>query len=80
MVTFTLKGIPPELYERLKARAAGNRRSINGEILVCIEEVLGVRRADPATVLAEARRLRSLYKGPPLTNDEIDAAKRWGRP
>jgi plasmid stability protein len=80
MVTFTLKGIPPELYKRLKARAAEHRRSINSEMIVCIEEALGVRRADPAAVLAEARRLRSLYKGPPLTNDKIDAAKRWGRP
>ena len=79
MVTFTIKGIPPELYERLKARAAGNRRSVNSEIIVCLEDLLFSRRLDPEAVRAKAAELRKLFKGPPLTNLDIDAAKRWGR-
>jgi len=31
MATVTVKGIPDQLYKRLKKRAAENRRSINSE-------------------------------------------------
>jgi hypothetical protein len=33
MVNFIIKGVPGPLYERLKAAAARNRRSINGELI-----------------------------------------------
>jgi plasmid stability protein len=32
--------VPADLRERLSTRAAGNRRSINGEILTILEEVV----------------------------------------
>ena len=38
MASITVKNIPDELYARLKAVAESNRRSINGEIIVCIEQ------------------------------------------
>ena len=37
MPTLTIKSLPDELYHHLKARAEANRRSLNSEILVCLE-------------------------------------------
>ena len=80
MVTFTLKGIPTELYERLKARAAEHRRSVNSEILVCLEETLRGSRRDPKEILAVADRLHARIKMRPFTDAELRAAKNRGRP
>ena len=44
MVNFTIKGIPDDLYAGLKGRAAQNRRSINSELLVCLEQTGADRR------------------------------------
>lgn len=38
--TLTLKNIPDEVYERLKASAETHRRSVNSEAIVCLESVL----------------------------------------
>ncbi|MCI5142319.1 MAG: Arc family DNA-binding protein, partial [Candidatus Electrothrix sp. ATG1] len=37
MPTLTLKNIPEDLYTRLKAAAEAHRRSLNSEILYCVE-------------------------------------------
>jgi len=44
MRTITVKNIPLELYERLKMSATENRRSINSEIIVCIERGVHSRK------------------------------------
>jgi plasmid stability protein len=79
MPTFTLKNIPPDLYDRLKASAEDHRRSINSEMLVCLEQALGVRPADPEELLARARAARRRVGEEPLTAAEVTAAKREGR-
>ena len=38
--TLTLKNIPDEVYQRLKASAESHRRSLNSEAIVCLESVL----------------------------------------
>lgn len=43
MTSFTLKNVPPGLYDLLKKRAQHNRRSLNNEILFLLEESLGMR-------------------------------------
>ncbi|MEA3441264.1 MAG: Arc family DNA-binding protein, partial [Chloroflexota bacterium] len=40
MPTLTVKNIPDDLYAQLKRYAAMNRRSLNSEIIVCIERVI----------------------------------------
>lgn len=40
MASITVKNIPTALYELLKQRARINHRSINSEIIVCIEEAV----------------------------------------
>ena len=80
MTTITVKNIPDELYARLKQAAETNRRSINSEIIVCIEKAVSARPVDVAAVLARARRLRERYGGPAMSNDELTRIKVAGRP
>ena len=37
--TLTLKNIPDEVYQRLRASAEAHRRSLNSEAIVCLETV-----------------------------------------
>lgn len=58
MGDITVKGLPEDLYKRLKQRADRNRRSINQEIITCLEHELQGRQIDPETLLTRARRMR----------------------
>ena len=80
MATITVKNIPDDLYERLKEAAEINRRSINSEIIVCIEHVVGSTLVDASAVLATARVLRQKTAATPLTDAEFTQAKIVGRP
>jgi plasmid stability protein len=77
--TLTLKNIPDELHERLKASAAAHRRSLNGEAIVCLETVLMGRRVDAEERVARARGLRAGLPRTGFGARDIDAFKREGR-
>ena len=79
MATVTVKNIPDDLYSRLKAEAAKNRRSINSEIIVCIEENLATARVPAEQVLGNVRRIRRRMKPGLMTIEQIGTAKREGR-
>ena len=79
MPTLTIKNIPLSLYRKLKQRAARNRRSLNGEVIVCLEEVLQSTRLDAATFLTQAQELRSRGPRRVLTAAEVTQAKTEGR-
>lgn len=79
MPTLTIKGLPDPVYERLKAQAEAHRRSLNGEIIVCLERAVGATPFNPAEWMAEARALRQRIKGPPLSARELRAAREAGR-
>lgn len=79
MATVTVKNIPDELYKRLKSVAEINRRSINSEIIVCIEKAVASRRISLDEVLENARRLRRLTAELPITEEEFHQAKSDGR-
>lgn len=79
MPTLTIKGLPDPIYERLKAQAEAHRRSLNGEILVCLERAVGARAFDSSSWIAEARALRDRVKVEPLTEHELRYARRAGR-
>lgn len=57
MPTLTLKNIPARLHARLKASAGRNRRSLNSEILMRLEQDIGRPVLDP---LLQADMLRAL--------------------
>lgn len=80
MTTITVKNIPDDLYERLKQAAKTNRRSINSEIIACIERSVSPRPLDIETFLAEARQLRERTAEYVLTPEELHHAKNEGRP
>lgn len=78
--TLTLKNIPDELYERLKATAAAHRRSLNSEAIVCLETVLTPTKIAPSERLARARQLRAGLSTAKFRARDIDSLKRQERP
>jgi plasmid stability protein len=78
--TLTLKNIPDEVYDRLKASAEMHRRSLNSEAIVCLESVLLPGRLPPSERLARARALRSSLPQGKFQARDIDCLKREGRP
>jgi plasmid stability protein len=80
MPTLTIKGMPDPLYRRLKERAAANRRSLNSEIILALEQALAAPLPDAESLLARADALRATLRTPQLTEARLRAAKRRGRP
>lgn len=80
MPTITVKSIPEELYQRLKHSAAEHRRSINSEVIFCLERSVKGRRQDPEAVLGHATELRRRLSLPPLSDRLLRTAKSRGRP
>ena len=48
MPAITVKNIPDALYERLKASASAHHRSINSELIHCLEQALLPKRMSAA--------------------------------
>ncbi|MCL2162097.1 MAG: Arc family DNA-binding protein [Betaproteobacteria bacterium] len=77
--TLTLKNIPDEVYERLKASAKTHRRSLNSEAIVCLESMLFPKHVSVGDRLARARALRAALPGSRFQARDIDAYKQEGR-
>lgn len=77
--TLTLKNIPDEVYDRLKAAAETHRRSLNSEAIICLQSALLPERIGPAERLARARALRAALAKDKFTACDIDTLKREGR-
>ena len=57
-INLSIKNAPDELVDRLKRRAARNHRSLQGELLAILDEVVRVEGPlTPAAILEETRRL-----------------------
>lgn len=80
MASVTIKNIPDELYEQLKESANAHHRSINSELIVCLERVLMPTKVNAEERLATAQELRSRVNAKRIDVSELDAAKRVGRP
>lgn len=77
--TLTLKNIPDDIYERLKASAETHRRSLNNEAIVCLQTVLMPAQASVDEHLQRARALRQRLAGQHFAAQETDALRREGR-
>ena len=77
--TLTLKNIPDAVYQRLKASAEVNRRSLNSEAIVCLETVLPPIAVAPSERLVRARELRATLAPTKFRARDIEAFKRQGR-
>lgn len=80
MPALTVKNIPDDLYERLKQAAQAHRRSLNSEILYCVERTLIPYKVDISSQLTIARKLREKTAANTLTDETLDSAKNNGRP
>jgi plasmid stability protein len=81
MPSLTIKNLPPEIHQRLKDSARLNRRSVNSEAIVRLEQSLGHGRRPLAETLASIQGLHERLKDlPPLDDAFLDRAKNEGRP
>lgn len=78
MPTLTLKNIPTPLHRRLVKRAKSHRRSLNSEVLACLEEATGSSPIDTQSLIESARKLRQNFKAP-LTPETLIQYKNLGR-
>lgn len=76
----TLKNIPDDIYTNLKASAQTHRRSLNSEIIACLERVLMPRRVGAEERLERARQLRAATHAGTFSRRQITRAIRQGRP
>lgn len=79
MATITLKNIPEQLHKKIKQRAVQHHRSLNSEIIACLERSLVSSPVDTDTLLARARSFRSRLSVR-LTNKDLTVLKNQGRP
>lgn len=79
MATITFKNIPDELYEQLKQAANAHHRSVNSELIHCLEKTYNPTPVSAAELADKARQLRSRVAATRLDIDEINAAKNQGR-
>jgi len=80
VATVTLKNIPDDLYEQLKAAAKAHRRSINSEMINCLETILKPRKISPEERLARLRSIRPQIDPNTISLEEMQQAIDDGRP
>ena len=78
--TLTLKNIPDALYGRLKEVAATHRRSLNSEVIVCLESILLPPKVSVMERLARARELRRALPNGAFSAADIAQLREEGRP
>jgi plasmid stability protein len=78
MPSITVKNIPQDLYEKIKVSASLNHRSLNNEMISCIESVLMPQRLSVSDKLLRAQKLRALFSSD-IAPDEIRKAVEEGR-
>ena len=78
--SLTIKNIPDEIYCRLKEAAQAHHRSVNSEVIACLERTLMPARVSPDEYLARARLIREGLQSGPFRADEIAEAIVQGRP
>lgn len=80
MANLNLKNIPDDLYDRLKESANANHRSINSELIVCLEKRFSPQRLSVEENLSKIRALRKRVNAKKVSAKEISSAKHLGRP
>jgi plasmid stability protein len=80
MPTITVKDIPEDLYEALKQSASANHRSINREVIHCIEQAVRGRKVNVEEIIAKARQIQAKLGPLPVSEEFLNEAKNEGRP
>ncbi len=79
MKTITLKDIPQTVHSALKRRAKNHGRSLNKEVLACLEMVVAPSRVDVQALLSNIQEHRATLPGT-LRDKLIQMATAEGRP
>jgi plasmid stability protein len=79
MPAITIRNIPETLYDRLKEAASAHHRSLNSELIHCLEQILLPKKISPAGRLQRARELRHGIDADSIDIDEIQDAINEGR-
>ena len=80
MATLTIKNVPDPLVRRLKNQAALHRRSLNLEVIACLEAAAQAVPVDPEILLARVRAVRRSPARGRLTDHTLRQLKMRGRP
>lgn len=80
MATLTIKNVPEVLVRRLKTQAASRRRSLNNEVIACLETLTQAVPLDPEALLARVRAVRRTPARLRLTDRSLNRLKAEGRP
>jgi len=78
MPSITIKNIPDAVYKKLKQQAEARHRSMNSEIIACLERAVEPKRISPDEILQQARMMRKRVKNS-VSADEIQDAIDQGR-
>lgn len=79
MATLTIKNVPDRLVRRLKSQATLHRRSLNLEVIACLEAAALAAPLDPDALLASERAIRATPVGLKLTDKLLKEMKSHGR-
>lgn len=80
MAALTIKNLPDDLYEELKHLAEVHRRSINSEVIVCLEKALRPRKINIEEQVKRVQALRERVQQNQLSPLDIENAINEGRP
>jgi plasmid stability protein len=79
MATLNIKSVPEVLVERLKERATLHKRSLNLEVIACLEAVVRAVPIDAESRLAQVRAVRQELGGMRLTDRSLARPRTAGR-
>lgn len=79
MPAITVKNIPDTLYKNLKLAAQAHHRSINSEIIACLEKELMIEKITIEKRIENARLLRTKFKIEVTDANEIESLINEGR-
>jgi plasmid stability protein len=79
MATLTIKNVPEPLVRRLKSQAARHRRSLNREVIACLEVVAQPVVVEATEALQRIRALRRVPRHGRLTDRVLNRLKTAGR-
>ena len=79
MASLTIKNIPDDLYEHLKQAANAHHRSINSELIYCLERTLLPTKLSSSDLKEAAKLFRGRVMVQRIDVDEINSAKNDGR-
>jgi plasmid stability protein len=78
MNNITVRNIPDRIHKKLKKRSELSRRSINSEIIACLEEALITDKNEVEQILRKSKEIRT-NQNFEITLSDLEEAKNNGR-